>query len=309
MDLLNDILNTLSLKGTLYFRTEFSGQWAVTVPTLAEASRFHLVLQGCCHVRIGEEQFQELHPGDVILVPRGQSHILSDSPQKTAPPLEQIISQSGYQGNGLLVYGPKSQGMQTQLVCGHFSFRPGADHPVLRYLPEFITVTAAERKKLPLLDESLRLIAERVFSENLGSTAAVTRLSEIVFMEILQSAINTQTKHSLILKALQDSKIAKSLHLIHNEPEKQWTVDTLASTVAMSRTRFSVRFRDLVGESPMFYLAQWRLQKSLELLGDTRRPIQQVASQTGYLSPAAFTRAFHEKFGISPRQYRAQSAA
>lgn len=308
MDLLNDILSTLNLKGTLYFRTEFSGRWAVTVPVLAEAARFHLVVKGCCHVRIGEDQYQVLRPGDIILIPKGKSHILSDSPQATAPPLEKVISQSGYNGNGLLVYGSKSVGLQTQMVCGHFSFRSGADHPVLRYLPEFITVRADDRKQLPLLDQSLRLIAERVFSESLGSTAAVTRLSEIVFMEILQSSINANDEHSFILKALQDSKIAKSLQLIHNNPAQQWTVDSLAGEVAMSRSRFSDRFRNLVGETPMTYLAQWRLQKSLELLGDTRRPIQQVANQSGYQSPAAFTRAFHEKFGISPSEYRVQTA-
>lgn len=308
MDLLNDILSTLSLKGTLYFRTEFSGKWAVTVPTLAEAARFHLVVKGCCHINIGEDQYQALYPGDIILVPKGKSHILSDSPQKTAPPLEKIISQSGYKGNGLLVYGSKSSGLETQMICGHFSFRPGADHPILSYLPEFITITAKDRSGLPLLDESLRLISDRVFSESLGSTAAVTRLSEIVFMEILQSKMNADDRFSFISEALQDSRISKSLQLIHNNPAMQWTVDSLAVEVAMSRSRFSDRFRRLVGETPMTYLAQWRLQKSLELLGDTQRPIQQIANETGYQSPAAFTRAFQVKFGISPREYRLQTA-
>ncbi len=309
MDLLNDILSTLNLKGTLYFRTEFSGKWAVTVPPLAEAARFHLVVKGQCHVRVGEDQYQALSPGDIILLPKGRSHILSDAPQKTAPPLEKIMSESGYKGDGLLVYGCKSAGLQTQMVCGHFSFRPGADHPILRHLPDFITVTAADRKKLPLLDESLRLIAERVFTESLGSIAAVTRLSEIVFMEILQSALSTSDQQSFMLEALRDTKIAKSLQLIHRNPDKTWTVDSLASEVAMSRSRFSERFRILVGETPMTYLAQWRLQKSLELLGDTRWPIQQVANETGYQSPAAFSRAFQSKFGVSPKAYRAQNLA
>ncbi len=309
MDLLNDILSTLNLKGMLYFRTEFSGKWAVTVPTLAAAARFHLVVKGCCHVRIGEDQCQVLSPGDIILIPKGRSHIISDAPQKAAPPLEKIISQSGYKDDGLLVYGCKSAGLQTQMVCGHFSFRPGADHPILRHLPDFITMTAAGRKKLPLLDESLRLIAERAFTESLGSTAAVTRLSEIVFMEILQSVMSTGDKHTFMLEALRDARIAKSLQLIHRNPNKPWTVDSLASEVAMSRSRFSERFKNLVGETPMTYLSEWRLQKSLELLGDTQKPIQQVANETGYQSPAAFARAFQGKFGVSPRAYRVQMLA
>ena len=46
MDLLDDILDTLDLKGVLYFRTDFSGPWGVTVPDLTGAARFHLVTQG-----------------------------------------------------------------------------------------------------------------------------------------------------------------------------------------------------------------------------------------------------------------------
>ena len=309
MDLLNDILSTLNLKGTLYFRTEFSGKWAVTVPTLADAARFHLVVKGRCHVRIDDDQYQALSPGDIILIPKGRSHILSDVPQKTAPPLEKIITQSGYKGDGLLVYGCKSAGLQTQMVCGHFSFRPRAEHPLLHHLPDFITVTAAGRKKLLLLDESLRLIAERVFSESIGSTAAVTRLSEIVFMEILQSVMGKAGDHSFMLDALRDDRIAKSLQLIHGQPNKPWTVESLAREVAMSRSRFAERFRGLVGETPMTYLTEWRLQKSLELLGDTQQPVQRIANDMGYQSPAAFTRAFQGKFGISPKEYRVREFA
>lgn len=308
MDLLSDILSTLSLKGVLYFRTEFSGKWAVKVPTLAEAARFHLVIKGRCHVNISEDRYQTLNAGDIILVPKGSSHILSDSPQKTAPPLEKVISQSGYDGNGLLVYGDKLTGLSTQMVCGHFSFRPGADHPLLRYLPDFITISSAERGKLPLLDESLQLISSRAFSENLGSTSGVARLSEIVFMEILQSAITGNHQLSYVLEAMRDAKIAKALKLIHSTPEKQWTVDSLANEVAMSRSRFSDRFHKLVGESPISYLTQWRFQKSLELLDTTHHSIQQIAAESGYQSAASFSRAFHDRFGVSPRGYRLQSA-
>lgn len=309
MDILSDIFTTLNFSGTLYFRTEFAGRWAVTVPTLESAARFHLVIKGRCHVAIAGGPAHVLHPGDLILVPRGKSHILSDSARTTAPPLETVIERSGYTGNGLLVYGTNAPGLETQLVCGHFSFRPSADHPILRYLPDSIIASAQDRAKMPLLDEALRLITERAFSENLGSTAALTRLSEIIFVEILQSRLRGDEGLAFLLEALQDPKIAKSLQLIHSNPGKLWTVESLASEVAMSRSRFSDRFRKLVGQTPMAYLAQWRLQKSLELLSAPHRSIQQVANDTGYQSSAAFARAFHCQFGVAPRQYRLQALA
>ena len=52
MDVLDDILSTLNLKGALYFRTDFTPPWAVTVPDLAGAARFHMVVQGHCHVAV-----------------------------------------------------------------------------------------------------------------------------------------------------------------------------------------------------------------------------------------------------------------
>ena len=91
---------------------------------------------------------------------------------------------------------------------------------------------------------------------------------------------------------------------MHAEPARRWTVDELAQAVGMSRSRFSDRFAELTGQSPMAYLADWRLQKALALLGDARCSIQEVANETGYLSPAAFTRAFAGKFGQPPTAYR-----
>ena len=207
MDILSDIFTTLNFSGTLYFRTEFAGRWAVTVPTLESAARFHLVIKGRCHVAIAGGPAHVLHPGDLILVPRGKSHILSDSARTTAPPLETVIERSGYTGNGLLVYGTNAPGLETQLACGHFSFRPSADHPILRYLPDSIIASAQDRAKMPLLDEALRLITERAFSENLGSTAALTRLSEIIFVEILQSRLRGDEGLAFLLEALSDFQV------------------------------------------------------------------------------------------------------
>ena len=81
----------------------------------------------------------------------------------------------------------------------------------------------------------------------------------------------------------------------------------MAREVGMSRSRFAERFSQLLQVSPMAYLAEWRLQKSLTLLEDWRASIQQVSNQVGYQSAAAFTRAFSRRFGESPSQYQRAS--
>lgn len=306
MDILDDIFNTLNLKGTLYFRTDFSPPWGVTVPQYANAARFHLVIQGSCHVRISSSHEVELNAGDLILIPRGATHILADSSCQSAPPLETVLSDAGYTGDGVLAVGSGNPNATTQMVCGHFSFRNEADHPILQALPDYLVTSTALRAQHPLLDEVLRMISRRVFTDQLGSAASVTRLSEIVFIELVRSGIGEQSALVSILEAFRDPKISLSLKLIHAEHSQPWTVESLASKVAMSRSRFANRFRELMGTGPMTYLSDWRLQKALALLDTSRMSVQQIADHSGYRSPSAFTRAFSGKFGASPSDYRRQ---
>ncbi len=304
MDVLDDILGALNLKGTLYFRTDFSPPWATTVPDLAGAARFHLVVQGQCHVTFASGASVLLGPGDLVLIPGGRTHIIADSAGRDAPPLETVLADAGYDGGGVLALGDGDPHATTQLVCGHFTFRDGADHPLLRALPESLITTAAERVREPWLDETLRLITRRVFAETPGSTAAVTRLSEAVFIELMRIGVNQSPQMASIFAALNDQQIGRTLSLMHERPSEHWTVQKLAGEAGMSRSRYAEKFRRLIDMGPMAYLSEWRLQKALALLDDSRCSVQQAAAKTGYQSPAAFTRAFSAKFGSSPTQYR-----
>lgn len=308
MDILNDILDTLDLKGALYFRTEFTPPWAVTVPELHQAARFHLVVQGVCHVRFESGAHVVLNAGDLILIPKGRLHILSDNESREPASLEQIYQQTGYSGEGVLAIGEHDPAASTQMLCGHFEFRDGADHPLLRSLPEYILTTSVTRAKEQWLDDILRLIGRRMFSEEAGSPAAVRRLSEIVFIELLRIGIGQSDELAGLLGALSDKQIGQALRLVHAEPAHPWSVASLAQRIGMSRSRFAERFNRLVGMGPMAYLTDWRLQKALMLLTDTRLSIQEIAFESGYQSPAAFTRAFAGKFGDAPSDYRKKAA-
>jgi len=304
MDILNDILDTLDLKGVLYFRTDFSPPWAVSVPDLGQAARFHLVVQGRCHIAFESGNSVDLAPGDLILIPRGRAHVLADRKGRKAAALEEVMARVGYDGQGVFAIGDGDPEASTQMVCGHYTFRQGADHPLLAALPDYFTASAAMRARQPWLDEILRLVAQRMFSAEIGSEAAVTRLSEIVFIELLRLGFGQDERLQAMLDAFTDHQIGRALQLIHADPAQPWTVDRLAQQVGMSRSRFAERFRGLIGTGPMSYLADWRLQKALSLLGNLRLSVQQVAAQTGYQSPAAFTRAFAGKFGRPPTEYR-----
>ncbi len=303
-DVLSDILDTVDLKAAVYFRTDFHPDFAIAVPAYQRAARFHMIVQGRCYVTLSDQTRVYLQSGDLVLVPHGAEHILSSEETMEAAPLADVMSLAGFTGSEPFVVGSGDSGKSCQMICGHFTFTQGADHPLLRSLPELLHVTAADRVMRPMLDEVLRLIVRRIFEGSPGVTASVSRLSEVLFIEIMRAGIAREPEIARLLSAVYDPQIGKSLSLIHDDVAKAWTVESLAAGVGMSRSRFAERFRELVGMGPMAYIADWRLQRALNLLTKSNLPIKTVAHKIGYRSAAAFTRAFSEHFGRSPKEKR-----
>ena len=304
MDVLADIFETIQLRGSFYFRTDFSPPWGTTVPSLGRAARFHYVVQGRCWIRVEDAQPVELSTGDFVLVPNGASHILSHGEMAEAPPLETVLEAANYRGEVLLAVGRGDPAAATQLVCGHLSFGEGADHAVLRALPTLVRISNAERVRRPWFDRVLQLLVAQVFNNDPGSIAVVTRLSEIVFIEAIRFAGDEAPELRRLMEAFADARVGRAVAAIHRAPARPWTVGALAREVGMSRTRFASRFQELIGTGPARYLTEWRLQRAVAALTTTRRTIAEIAHACGYTSPAAFTRAFADRFGQTPKQFR-----
>lgn len=304
MDILSDIFDTIDLRGTLYFHTDFSPPWGVTVPALGQAARFHLVLAGECWLQVASNPPQRLAAGDFALVPGGASHVLTSHPDSAAPPLESVLETARFDGHGTLVLPGGDPGAASRLICGHVSFGRAADHPLLRAMPELIVIRAEERARRPWLDMVLTLLATSLFQDPGALSGVVRRLSEVVLMEALRSAGDEAPEVRRLLAGFADLRIGRAVTAIHRHPERDWTIDTLARAAAMSRTRFAARFRALIGATPMAYLGAWRLQRAAVLLTRTNRGIADIAHSCGYRSAASFSRAFAERFGMTPRGFR-----
>lgn len=308
-DVLSDILDTIDLKAALYFRTDFRPPFGVQVPHFERAARFHLIVQGECHVSLDDGSHVVLKPGDLVLVPNGSPHLLSSAACHVGMPLEDAFVAAGFTGQGPFVLGDGPAESGCQLVCGHFGFATGADHPLLHAVPDLLHITAAERATQPMLDDVVRLIVRRMFANEAGVAASVSRLSEVLFIEVMRAATAKAPELGRLITAVTDPHIGHALALIHNDVAAPWTVERLGSAVAMSRSRFAERFRDLVGSSPMSYVTEWRLQRGLYLLNRHKTPVKQVATQVGFQSAAAFTRAFTERFGHSPTRVARDDSA
>lgn len=305
MDTISDILNTLKFSGYIYFTTNFSAPWGIRVPDYQNVARFHLVTAGQLWIQlIDHDEKMLLSAGDIIVIPHGASHILSDHPDSSVSELEEAIESSGYTGEGVFSYGGCDTLNRTQLICGHLEFDPRFEHALIQQLPELIVINNNEAMKTPWMSDALRFMIYEAQSQRMGNAAIVKRLSEIIFIHTIRIWSERTKQTSSFLNAVSDPHLGKGLHAFHNAPSKRWTLNELARESGLSRTVFAQRFREKVGVSAMQYITHWRAQQAQKLLIEGSQSIEQVAETIGYDSLAAFSRMFKKLFGIGPGAFR-----
>ncbi len=214
-----------------------------------------------------------------------------------------------------LVFCPGRDGKAPDLT----SISPGADETVqvaasiaisgigrqlVSALPQCISVPLAEE---PDLAAVVAPLMEEVSRPRCGGQAVFQRLCEVVVIRLLRHAMEEGKADTGLLSGLAHPRIAAALVAIHEAPGEAWTLEKLADTAGMSRTQFAVTFKDLVGTTPIGYLAGWRLEIARAEL-ESGRQVKSVATLCGFTSAAAFSRAYSRRFGYPPKQKRLQAA-
>src|SRR5262249_37071536 len=137
----------------------------------------------------------------------------------------------------------------------------------LGVLPQWIRLQTRGHRANGWLNSIMRYLRSETRSPGMGAETIITRLTDVMFVQAIRTWLKDQPPGAAgWLGALRDPSIGKVLRLIHAAPEKSWTVPALAAEVGMSRSPFAARFTALVGESPMSYLKQWRMQVAVGLL-------------------------------------------
>ena len=202
-------------------------------------------------------------------------------------------------------------GERVDLICGAVRLAHPAARNLLEVLPEVIHVDpSTNRRALEWLPSILGMIAAETAEPRPGGEAVVTRLCDILVISAIRSWLDTDpAARTGWVGALQDPQIGQAVALIHREPERDWTVADLAATVAMSRSAFSARFSELVGEGPMQYVTKWRMHVATDLLREEQLTVARVAERLGYASEAAFSRAYKRVTGLAPGAVRRRGPA
>jgi AraC-like DNA-binding protein len=102
-----------------------------------------------------------------------------------------------------------------------------------------------------------------------------------------------------------DPVVGPALEAMHGKPAAGWTVASLASEAGVSRALFARRFSEVMGQSPLAYLTECRMDEAEELLADRSLTVAQVAKAVGYADAFGFSAAFKRHRGIRPSDFRA----
>ncbi len=307
LDLLSDILTNLSVRGTLYFRTAFTAPWGVAVPSFENVARFHFVHRGACYVDVeGANTVVALEQGDLVIIPHGAPHSLYGSPQTKDQvlPLDTVLEQSGYTGTGVLVHGGGGDDRETQLICGHISFDPSANHLLMDRLPPVLHLRNYGEAAGKWMEATLRVIGEEAGGLRLGGDLIALKMSEAIFAQAIRSYFESDDAGVHGLAGFSDPNLCRALEGFHKAPDQEWSVETLAQAAGMSRTSFAVLFQKKMDMTPMQYVTSWRMEIAKKHLAVFGSSLSDAAESAGYASDSAFARVFKKETGITPAAFR-----
>lgn len=205
--------------------------------------------------------------------------------------------------HGFRVVENARDGAKTEGVCASIEFGSALGNPVLRGLPELLTIPLATMRGVA---STLDLMFEEGFAARAGRTAAINRLTEYFVVLLLRYVVDANLIRSGTLAALSDKRLTKSVNAMHERPEHNWTLERLAKASGMSRARYAERFRATTGLTPMEYLTDWRIGVAQTLLKQGGQ-LKLIAPQVGYRNPAALSRVFTQRVGVSPAKWAADA--
>jgi AraC-like DNA-binding protein/mannose-6-phosphate isomerase-like protein (cupin superfamily) len=311
-DVLTDVLRSVHMQGTLYCRSRMRAPWGFRVAGRDTAS-FHVVTAGQCWLDVeGTVKGVRVAAGDVIILPHGHAHLMrnpSSAPAAKIELLDDLIQKLTPDKQGVLRYG--QGGVSTTLLCGGFRFEGDlTTNPLLSALPAFIHIKSKNSQLAPWVQATVKSVEAEAGSNQAGAETVIARLSEVLFIQAIRAFIRANNPGDIgWLKALHDPQIGMALALIHSQPQEPWTLASLSRHVGLSRTAFSMRFKELTGVPPLRYLARWRLHKAAAHLRSGRRKLTEIARLVGYDSEVTLSKAFKRQFGVAPGAYRHETIA
>ena len=318
MDTLSDVFRAVRLSGAVFFDVAAAEPWVAESPQGASIVQsifpgaehlvsYHVVTRGGCWGGLIGEPPVHLSAGDIVVFPRGDAHVMSSAPgMRGAPdmtlyraPREGTLPFSISMGAGTAA--------ATQLVCGFLGCDARPFNPLLAALPPVIHLNGRDGGALSTF---VQVAVTESKERRIGGECVLGRLSELMFVDVVRRYLETMPENQTgWLAGLREPFVGRAIAALHCSPARDWTLDALAREVGLSRSALAERFTEYVGQPPMQYLANWRMQLAANHLRSGSDSVAEIGARVGYESEAAFSRAFKKSAGVPPSQWRRHATA
>jgi pimeloyl-ACP methyl ester carboxylesterase/AraC-like DNA-binding protein len=307
MDILADLFSSLRLTGGVVVDGRLTGDFCLAAQfTPDECAPFftppemligyHYIRSGCTIIQVESHEPVELSPGDIAILPRNDSHLLTN--RIGLPPADSdsvsIVTEGGVHR---IMTG--SDGPATQMWCGVLGTQRANAHPIFEALPALLVLHTRDRAR-EWFDSSLRYL-----SEEQPSPAVLSRMAELFLAEAIREYLEQLPPDATgWIRGLTDPAVSRALSVIHSRYAEDLSIEMLAREAGVSRTVLGERFAELIGEPPMRYCARWRMRMAANLLREGKQNSANIAYSVGFNSEAAFNRAFKREYGEPPATWR-----
>ena len=190
----------------------------------------------------------------------------------------------------------------SDFVCATLDFDGGTQHPLVLALP---AVLALPVHAVQGIEQTLALLFSETERVRCGQRLLADRLFEVLLLQMLRWLLDHPDQGGIddgLLCGLAHPKLARLLTALHERPGEPWPLEAMAAEAGMSRSAFAAEFKATLGSTPADYLLRWRMA-----LAQTRlrsgAAVKTVSDELGYASASAFSRAFTQVAGVSPRYW------
>lgn len=298
-----DFIERTGFVGRIFMTPRFRGSWGVCEEYKTEVV-FHLLVRGTCHMNMGRAKSKKsevMLPGDIVIFPRGDAHVLFDHPDSKIMSDQEIFAKAEFNPPEFS-YGDK--GPETRFICGSFSLSEIGGDLLLNSLPRMIFIQAHDRSD-PQFEQVVRMLSVEHTEKKLGHKLVINGLLKILFVCILRHAQRGMgEKDRGLLRALEFPHLSLALMQMHTNFAKNWDLNKLAAAGKISRAKFAKDFTTIVGHSPAKYLNLVRMSEAEHLLKNTDLSIKEISHRVGFSSSEVFTRSFTRHFKTAPSEFK-----
>ena len=288
---LSNLLARVRFEGQTWCYSDLRGSSGFSVPP-GGAIAFHAVIHGAVRLATTGGTTASLSEGECAFVLKGESHALRTSANSDTIPHDILRSAQPVDTPATSVFG-KSGPVSARLLSGRLDVT-WPDGLTRSALPDILKIAN------PSDGNILQPGALAHSGMGSGSAALLTRLTELILVDVLRSNPLCRAAFS----PAQHDAIEEALALVSANPAADWTVEMLARSVGMGRSNFAAQFTNSIGQAPMEFVSEKRMQLAATLLRQGKLKIAEIGHMAGYSSEAAFNRRFSRHFGVTPGRMR-----